>query len=73
LNIEHNPADGMELALMLLRVRERARMTQADVAEEMGVTQSAVAKIEQRHNSSMTVDIISRYMKACGRKFRMSI
>lgn len=58
-------AEEFELAREMIAARTRAGLTQADVAERMGTTQSAVARIEsgQRHPSMRTVQ---RYAHALG-------
>ncbi|MFC7459404.1 helix-turn-helix transcriptional regulator [Hydrogenophaga defluvii] len=58
-------ADEFEIARQLIEVRARARMTQGEVAEKMGTTQSVVARLEsgKRPPSLRTVQ---RYAEAVG-------
>lgn len=54
-----------EMARELIAARSRAGLTQADVAQRMGTTQSVIARLEggKRHPSMRTVQ---RYAQACG-------
>ena len=45
-------------------------MTQAEVAERMGVTKSCVSQIERGEVS--TVDVIARYVQAIGGRLQIS-
>jgi predicted transcriptional regulator len=54
-----------DMARELITARSRAGLTQADVAQRMGTTQSVIARLEggKRHPSMRTVQ---RYAQACG-------
>lgn len=58
-------ADEFDMARELITARSRAGLTQADVAQRMGTTQSVIARLEggKRHPSMRTVQ---RYAQACG-------
>jgi DNA-binding XRE family transcriptional regulator len=58
-------ADEFSMARELIAARARAGMTQADVAQRMGTTQSVIARLEggQRQPSLRTVQ---RYAQAIG-------
>ena len=58
-------ADEFDMARQLIEARSRARMTQGEVAERMGTTQSVVARLEsgKRPPSLRTVQ---RYAEAVG-------
>lgn len=58
-----------EVARIMEDARKRARLTQAQVAERMGTTQSAVARMAK---SNITLDTLTRYLKACGATLKMS-
>lgn len=45
-------------------------MTQAEVAERMGVTKSCVSQIERGEVS--TIDVIARYVQAIGGRLQIS-
>lgn len=59
--------EEFELAREMITARNRAGLTQADVAEHMGTTQSAIARIESgRRQPSMRT--VQRYAQAIGCK-----
>lgn len=63
--------DEFEALAALLHARENAGLTQAEVAERMGVSQPVVARIESslgKKNHSPTLDSLRRYANACGMK-----
>jgi transcriptional regulator with XRE-family HTH domain len=45
--------------------RQSAGLTQAQLAERLGTTQSAIARLE-RHGSNPRVDTLERVLSACG-------
>ena len=45
----------------LTRLRRRSKLTQAEVAKRLGVTQAAVSKIESGRDEALTLAIISAY------------
>jgi transcriptional regulator with XRE-family HTH domain len=45
----------------LTRLRRRSKLTQADIAKRLGVTQAAVSKIESGRDETLTLAIISAY------------
>lgn len=58
--------DGKRLAVR----RTTIGLTQADVAESMGITKSRVSQIERGEVS--TVDVIARYVEAIGGQLQIS-
>lgn len=62
-----------EFSLMraLLEAREKAGLTQADVAQRMGITQPAVSKIESGRVSSLKT--LTAYAKALGGEVKVEI
>lgn len=57
----------------LLRVaREQAKMTQQELAVELGITQQAVARAE-RWTSNPTFDLMRRWARACNRRLEIRI
>ena len=58
-------ADEFDLARELIAARVRAGLTQAELAERMGTTQSAVARIE-RGKRLPSVKTLLRYADATG-------
>ena len=59
------------IASALIQARANARLTQADVAGKMGVTQSTIARIESGKNISLKT--IARYAKVVGQPIRLEI
>ena len=64
-------APEYELADKMIRARKKARLTQADVAERMGTTQSVVARIESGKRPP-NFETLERYAKATGTTLRLS-
>lgn len=62
----------MELAWTLVEARNRAKMTQAEVAKNMGTTQSAIARIESGR-ASPTMETVRRYFQATGCEFKIQL
>jgi predicted XRE-type DNA-binding protein len=55
-----------ELWLQLLESRQAAGLTQAQVAERLGVSQAHVARIETRGYDACTLSTLRRYVAALG-------
>lgn len=56
----------------LTRLRRGAKLTQADVAKRLGVTQAAVSKIESGRDETLTLAIISAYASASRQRINLS-
>ena len=63
--------DEFQLASELIRARKRAGLTQKQIAQSMGTTQSAVARMESGRSPSMKS--IQRYADAAGCKVKISL
>ena len=50
----------------LIAAREKAGFSQRDLAERMGVQQSNISRIETKAIARITVNLIDKWMKACG-------
>ena len=61
------------LVRALLRARAEAGLTQADVAERMGHTQSAVSKLEKSSDGQLTIREIAGYLAATGGRIGIGI
>ena len=61
-----------ELALSLMMAREKAGLTQAEVARRMGTTQSVVARIESAQNPP-NLRTLERYARAVGRRIEVKL
>jgi DNA-binding XRE family transcriptional regulator len=58
--------DEYLLVRELLAARSRAGLTQAEVAESMGTTKSAVSRLERAGKHSPSVTTLRRYARAVG-------
>ena len=62
-----------ELWLQLVEARQAAGLTQAQVAERLGVSQAQVARIERRGYDAHTLNTLRRYVKALGDGFSLDV
>ena len=60
------------LALALINAREKAGLTQSEVAQRMGTTQSVVARIESAQNPP-NLKTLERYAEAVGRRIEIKL
>ena len=60
-------AAEFEIARELISARTRAKLTQAEVAQRMGTTQSAIARLEGGH-SRPSMRSVERYAAAIGHR-----
>lgn len=65
-------ADEYAIARALIEARTRAGLTQADVAQRMGTTQSAVARMESGR-ALPSLRTVERFAQAVGGKLRLHI
>lgn len=56
----------------LSRLRRQSRLTQADIAKHLGLTQAAVSKIESGRDETLTLNIISAYATTCRQRINIS-
>lgn len=56
----------------LTRVRRSAKLTQAEIAERLGVTQAAVSKIESGRDETLTLAIIGAYAAASKQRINIT-
>lgn len=54
----------------LVSARRKARLSQSEVAERMGTTQSSIARMESG-KGSVTIESIQKYAKATGQKIKL--
>ena len=64
---------GSAIVNALVRSRAAAGMTQADVAERMDRTQSAVSKLEHSTDAELSLQDIASYMHATGGRLNLGI
>jgi DNA-binding XRE family transcriptional regulator len=65
-------ADKMLLEVKLYALREQLAMSQAAVANAMGISQPSVVAIEQRGND-IKLSTMKRYVEAMGGKLRIDV
>ncbi len=61
-----------EISSELIAARKRAKLSQEDLANRMGTTQSAIARLESGHKMPM-MQTIQRYAEATGSRVRLSL
>jgi transcriptional regulator with XRE-family HTH domain len=64
---------GAVIVNALIRTRAAAGMTQADVAEKMTCTQSAVSKLEHAADAELTLQDIASFLHATGGRLNLGI
>lgn len=62
-----------ELWLQLVEARQAAGLTQMELAERLGVSQSQVARIEKRGYDAYTLTSLRRYVGALGDDFYLEV
>ena len=58
-----------DVARVMEEARKHARMTQAQVAEKMGTTQSSIARMLK---SNITIATLARYLRACNANLKIA-
>lgn len=61
------------LWLQLVEARQRAGLSQTDVAKRMGVSQAQVARIEKAGYDAYTLSTLRRYVGALGDGFSLEV
>ncbi len=59
------------IAKELHKARTKAHLSQVQIAERMGTTQSVVSRIE--HGGNVSIDTLVRYATACGGKLKVQV
>jgi DNA-binding XRE family transcriptional regulator len=62
-----------ELWLQLVEARQAAGLTQAELAERLGVSQAQVARIEKSGYDAYTLNTLRRYVQALGRTLEVVV
>ncbi|MCC8942593.1 MULTISPECIES: helix-turn-helix domain-containing protein [Bradyrhizobium] len=65
-------APEFEIATELLRARRRAKLSQSELAERMGTSQSTIARLESGQTLPSTKTLL-RFAKATDSKFRIRL
>ena len=63
--------DGLRLAAGLTALREKAGVSQRELAERIGVSQPRIAAIERSRN--VTIDVLEQYVEALGGHLEVSV
>src|SRR5579885_26805 len=71
--IYEEEAAKSELWLQLVEARQAAGLTQAQMAERLGITQSQVSRIEKRGYDAYTLNTLRRYIKALGEGYSLEV
>ncbi len=71
--IYQEEAAKKELWLQLVEARQKARLTQQEVAKRLGVSQAQVARIEKRGYETYTLTSLRRYIQALGKGFSLQV
>ncbi len=61
----------MHIGSFLRQVRDRAKLTQSELGDVMGTSQSAVAKIERRDD--VLLSTLIAYVKAAGGRYEIEV
>ena len=56
----------------LTKLRRRSKLTQTDIAKQLGVTQAAVSKIESGRDETLTLAIIRAYARSSRQRIQLS-
>lgn len=62
-----------DLWLQLVEARQAAGLTQAELAQRLGVSQAQVARIEKRGYDAYTLTTLRRYVHALGPEFSLEV
>lgn len=62
-----------ELWLQLIEARQKAGLTQEEVAKRLGVSQAQVARIEKSGYDAYTLNTLRRYIQALGGGFSLEV
>ena len=62
-----------ELWLQLVEARQKAGLTQVELAERLGVSQAQVARLEKRGYDVYTLNSLRRYVQALGEGFSLDV
>ena len=71
--IYEQEAAKKDLWLQLVEARQKAGLTQAELARRLGVSQAQVARMEKRGYDAYTLNSLRRYVQALGEGFSLDI
>lgn len=64
--------EGFKIGVMLRSAREKAGVTQAEVAQKLQTHKSAISRIEN-HAEDIRLSTLERYANALGKKLRIGL
>ncbi len=64
--------ERMKIAEVLYKARAAAKLTQAEVAERMKVSQPLVARLE-RGRGNISLETVAKYAAACGKRIALTL
>ena len=64
--------ENFKIGVMLRQARERAGVTQREVAEQLETQKSAISRIEN-HAEDIRLSTLERYARALGKKIRVEL
>jgi transcriptional regulator with XRE-family HTH domain len=64
---------GAQIVNAMIRSRAAAGLTQAEVAQKMNCTQSAVSKLEHSSDAELTLQDIASYLRATGGRLNIAV
>jgi DNA-binding XRE family transcriptional regulator len=71
--IYEEEAAKKELWLQLVEARQKAGLTQVELASRLGVSQAQVARMEKRGYDAFSLNSLRRYVQALGEGFSLDI
>jgi DNA-binding XRE family transcriptional regulator len=71
--IYEEEAAKKELWLQLVEARQKAGITQVELAKRLGVSQAQVARMEKRGYDAYTLTSLRRYVQALGEGFSLDV
>jgi DNA-binding XRE family transcriptional regulator len=71
--IYEEEAAKKELWLQLVEARQKAGLTQVELAKRLGVSQAQVARMEKRGYDAYTLNSLRRYVQALGEGFSLDV
>jgi DNA-binding XRE family transcriptional regulator len=71
--IYEEEAAKSDLWLQLVEARQKAGLTQREMAERLGVSQAQVARIEKQGYDAYTLKTLRRYVAALGEGFLLEV
>ena len=66
-----NVLEAFVIGYQLSELRAEAKLTQVQVAEQMGISQARVSQLERGDVNQLEVDTVRRYVAALGGRLRM--